>query len=196
MTSDQSRKKHLSFMVLQLNDFYYQDTVTVTVKGLELQLVKILTLFTSIDISSNRFSGEIPNTIGRLKELYLLNVSHNEFTGSIPPSSRNLSQLEALDMSSNKLTGKIPSVLTKLSFLSTFNLSYNQLEGQIPTGPQFQTFTETSYNGNKGLCGFPLDRSCSSSIVPVPSSVPSSGDDWQPFLHGMGVGSRQTHLSR
>ncbi|KAI3677645.1 hypothetical protein L6452_36911 [Arctium lappa] len=192
MSGEQSQKKHLSFMVLQLNDFYYQDTVTVTVKGLELELVKILTLFTSIDISSNRFSGKIPSTIGRLKELYLLNVSHNEFTGSIPSSIGNLSQLESLDMSSNQLTGEIPSLLTDLHFLSLLNLSHNQLKGRIPTGPQFQTFTETSYEGNKGLCGFPLDRRCSHSVVPTyaPNSKESTnGIDWQFIFTGVGFGA-------
>ncbi|GKC91443.1 receptor-like protein 12, partial [Tanacetum coccineum] len=160
MKDRRSSKKHLSFQVLQLSDFYYQDTVTVTVKGFELELVKILTLFTSIDISSNRFSGVIPDTIGRLRALYLLNVSHNEFTGSIPQSMGNLSQLESLDMSSNKLTGEIPLVLTNLPFLSVLNLSNNQLEGRIPTGNQFQTFGDNSYVGNKDLCGFPLTRNC------------------------------------
>ncbi|KAI3759895.1 hypothetical protein L1987_50280 [Smallanthus sonchifolius] len=91
--------KLIRFSVLKLSEFYYQDSVTLTVKGLELELVKILTLFTSIDISSNHFSGEIPSTIGQLKALYLLNIPHNEFTGSIPPSIRNLIRLESLDMS-------------------------------------------------------------------------------------------------
>nr|GEU97568.1 receptor-like protein 12 [Tanacetum cinerariifolium] len=88
-------------------------------------------------VSSNRFSGVIPETIGRLKALYLLNVSHNEFTGSIPPSVANLRQLESLDMSRNKLTGNIPSILATLPFLSSFNVSYNRLEGRISTGNQF-----------------------------------------------------------
>ncbi|KAI3750527.1 hypothetical protein L2E82_21168 [Cichorium intybus] len=195
MTRDDnwSSKQHLSFMVLQLNNFYYQDTVTVTIKGLELELVKILTLFTSIDISSNNFSGEIPNTIGRLSALYMLNVSHNAFNGSIPSSIGNLSQLESLDMSSNKLTGEIPLVLTDLSFLSVFNLSYNQLEGRIPTGSQFQTFTETSYKGNKGLCGPPLTIRCSRSDVIVPNDTrnleESNGYDWQFILTGVGFGA-------
>ncbi|KAJ0699579.1 putative leucine-rich repeat domain superfamily [Helianthus annuus] len=135
-------KKHISFPVLMLSEVYYQDSVILTVKGLELELVKILALFTSIDISSNHFSGEIPSTIGQLKALYLLNISHNEFTGSIPPSIRNLSHLESLDMSSNRITGDIPSVLTSLPFLSSFNLSYNHLEGKIPTGNQFNTFDD------------------------------------------------------
>nr|KAJ0195681.1 hypothetical protein LSAT_V11C700373090 [Lactuca sativa] len=150
-----SGKKHPSFTVLSLDPIYYQDNMTVTIKGLELELVKILTIFTSINISSNHFSSEIPDTIRRLNALYMFNVSHNDFTGLIPPSIGNLSQLESLDMSWNKLTGDIPSTLTNLSFLSSFNLSYNQLEGRIPTGSQFQTFQDTSYKGNIGLCGSP-----------------------------------------
>ncbi|KAI3507330.1 hypothetical protein L1887_22297 [Cichorium endivia] len=190
MTRDDD-EKHLSFMVLSLNPYYYQDTVTVTIKGLELELVKILTVFTSIDISSNRFSGEIPSTIGRLSALYMLNVSHNAFTGSIPPSIGNLSQLESLDMSSNKLTGEIPLVLVTLSFLSVLNLSYNQLNGRIPTGKQFQTFGNDSYEGNMGLCGFPLDIKCSGVIVPenAPTFEDSNGYDWQFILTGVGFGA-------
>ncbi|CAI9301555.1 unnamed protein product [Lactuca saligna] len=191
---EQWSNKHLTFPVLQLNNLYYQDTVTVTVKGLELELVKILTIFTSIDISSNRFSGEIPDTIGRLTALYMLNISHNDFTGSIPPSIGNLSQLESLDMSSNNLTGKIPSELTDLPFLSVLNLSYNQLEGRIPTGSQFQTFQNTSYKGNIGLCGSPLNKICSTSDVIKPKHTTtifgdSNGYDWQFIFTGVGFGA-------
>ncbi|KAI8557094.1 hypothetical protein RHMOL_Rhmol05G0308000 [Rhododendron molle] len=38
---------HLRYEFLKLNNFYYQDKVTVTLKGLEIELVKILTLFTA-----------------------------------------------------------------------------------------------------------------------------------------------------
>ncbi|KAL7585164.1 hypothetical protein Lser_V15G42791 [Lactuca serriola] len=186
-------KKHLIFMVMQLNNLYYQDTVAVTVKGRELELLKILIIFTSIDISSNNFTGEIPDTIGRLNALYILNISHNDFTGPIPSSIGNLRQLESLDMSSNKLTGEIPLVLTDLPFLSAFDLSYNKLEGRIPTGSQFQTFDEDSYGGNKGLCGFPLNKRCKTSVaVSLPPKSPESNDDgydWQSLFYGMAAGS-------
>ncbi|KAK9928448.1 hypothetical protein M0R45_025584 [Rubus argutus] len=43
---------------------YYQDTITITNKGFEIELVKILTIFTSIDISCNKFNGSIPEEIG------------------------------------------------------------------------------------------------------------------------------------
>ncbi|XP_076959606.1 receptor-like protein 7 [Bidens hawaiensis] len=183
-------KKHIAFKVLGLTGIYYQDTVTVTAKGLELELVKILTVFTSIDISKNHFSGEIPSTVGRLKALYVLNVSHNEFTGSIPSSIGNLSQLGSLDMSWNNLTGRIPYSLANLTFLSTLNLSYNQLRGSIPTGNQLQTFENNSYLGNTGLCGFPLSRNCSSSTEKIANSQETeNGNDWQSIFYGMGVGA-------
>ncbi|XP_058214306.1 receptor-like protein 33 [Rhododendron vialii] len=135
---------------------YYEDSVIVINKGLTMELVKILTIFTAIDFSDNSFKGNIPDTLGDLKSLYVLNLSHNALTGSIPSSLGNLSKLESLDLSLNKLRGSIPVTLASLTFLSFLNLSYNQLVGMIPSGPQLQLFPETSYEGNKGLWGPPL----------------------------------------
>ncbi|GKV22044.1 hypothetical protein SLEP1_g31948 [Rubroshorea leprosula] len=50
MMNDEDELQHLRFEFLPLNSLYYQDSITVTIKGLELQLTKILTLFTSIDV--------------------------------------------------------------------------------------------------------------------------------------------------
>ncbi|CAI0383208.1 unnamed protein product, partial [Linum tenue] len=50
-----------------------------------------------------------------------------------------------------------------LTFLSVLNLSNNNLAGSIPTCRQLQTFDNTSYKGNPGLCGSPLAESCSDS---------------------------------
>lgn len=124
-----------------------------------------MNIFTSIDISNNRFEGNIPHTMGELKSLVSLNLSLNALTGSIPKSIGTLKLLETLDLSKNKLTGKIPVELIDISFLEVLDLSYNQLTGKIPTGSQIQTFPETSFEGNKGLCRLPLYIKCSG--VPV-----------------------------
>ncbi|KAL8090455.1 receptor-like protein 7 [Apium graveolens] len=150
----------LRYNFLETNDFYYQDTVTVTSKGMDVKLVKILKIFKYIDLSSNQFEGNIPETIGELEMLNLLNLSHNAFTGSIPSSFGNLKQLEALDLSVNKIKGTIPRELGSLTFLSSLNLSYNQLAGKIPAAAQFSTFEDKAFKGNKGLCGVPLMKAC------------------------------------
>ncbi|KAB1224460.1 Receptor-like protein 12 [Morella rubra] len=169
-----SELNHLQFKVLRFGQFYYQDSVSVTLKGLDIELVKVLTIFTSIDVSCNSLAGPLPEEVGVLKSLYVLNLSHNAFTGQIPISLANLTHLESLDLSSNKLTGNIPMQLAEsLNFLSVLNLSFNQLVGRIPNVKQFATFSNTSFEGNKGLCGFPLNATCAPNVRP-PSAAPKS----------------------
>ena len=52
--------------------------------------------------------------------------------------------------------------LADLTFLAVLNFSFNQLVGQIPQGKHFATFSEDSYEWNKGLCGYPLEIECTS----------------------------------
>jgi hypothetical protein len=62
---------------------------------------------------------------------------------------------------SNKLSGEIFVQLADgLIFLSGLNLSFNQLEGQISFIKQFATFSETSFEVNRRLCGIPLKSHC------------------------------------
>nr|XP_048324091.1 receptor-like protein 35 [Ziziphus jujuba var. spinosa] len=81
-----------------MGEDYYQDFVVVAIKGFFFELVKIQTIFTTIDLSKNNFEGKIPELIGKLTSLKGLNFSHNKLTGSIPPSLANLSNLEWLDL--------------------------------------------------------------------------------------------------
>ncbi|ONI03771.1 hypothetical protein PRUPE_6G281000 [Prunus persica] len=156
----------------------YSVSVIVTSKGFEMELVKILSIFTLIDFSSNNFSGPIPKGMGELKSLRVLNLSRNAFTGEIPSSFGNMRVLESLDLSQNKLSGHIPPQLVKLTYLASLNLSYNQLIGRIPTGNQFSTFPNDSFTGNKGLSGYPLTVDNKAGFPPPPTvngRPPNSG---------------------
>ena len=139
---------------------YYEDSITVVNKGIEIFMVKILTIFTAIDLSNNWFYGEISNSVGNLKGLIVLNLSNNSFMGHVPSSLGNLNELESLDLSQNELSGEIPQQLLRLTFLEYLNLSHNQLVGPIPQGGQFWTFEISSFEGNFGLCGSPLLNKC------------------------------------
>ena len=194
---DEVESKHKNLEFEAILGWYYQDAVKVTSKGQELQLVKILTLFTSIDLSRNNFEGEIPEVMGDLTLLNVLNLSGNGFTGHIPSSLGQLRQLESLDLSTNKLSGEIPTQLASLNFLSVLNLSFNQLVGKIPTGSQLQTFSENSFLGNRGLWGFPLNPSCKDATPPPAFESRHSGSrmeiDWNyvapeiGFVTGLGI---------
>ncbi|CAN1778216.1 Receptor like protein 27 [Linum perenne] len=177
---------------------YYQDSVTVTAKGIEREYDKILTSFVLIDVSNNIFTGEIPEAIASLESIHLLNLSNNHFTGHIPVSFGQLSQLESLDLSSNNLSGNIPPQLTKLTFMSKLNLSHNSLTREIPRGFQFENFEPDSYEGNPGLCGKPLPKSCYNVKSPPLGYKPNDEDegghgfiDWEYYRLGIecGVGT-------
>ncbi|TYJ50965.1 hypothetical protein E1A91_A01G246500v1, partial [Gossypium mustelinum] len=143
---NQSELQYLQFEALGVYVIVkYQDAITITTKGLELELVKIPILFTSIGISCNNFEGSIPDVIGKFKELHCLNFSHNAFTGPIPSSFGNLQELESLDLSSNSLRSEIPLQLANLNFLSCLNVSNNKLVGPIPTSTQLRSFSEASF---------------------------------------------------
>ncbi|KAF3331435.1 Serine/threonine-protein kinase BRI1-like 2 [Carex littledalei] len=100
---------------------------------------------TTIDLSSNHLSGQIPEDITNLLGLVALNLANNYLDGNIPTTIGNMKQLESPDLSMNRLTGPIPPSLASLNFLSWLNVSYNNLSGPIPTGPQLQTLNDHQY---------------------------------------------------
>ncbi|KAF3681617.1 putative pentatricopeptide repeat-containing protein-like isoform X1 [Capsicum annuum] len=177
---------------------FYTNALIVTAKGLELELPRVLTTYMIIDLSRNRFEGHIPNIIGDFVGLRTLNLSHNGLEGIIPASLHQLSVLESLDLSSNKIGGEIPHQLASLTFLAILNLSHNHLVGCIPKGKQFDTFENSSYQGNDGLRGLPLTKDCGGDDGVPQATTPFELDDeeeeegdlisWQAVLMGFGCG--------
>lgn len=172
----------------------YEESMEFVLKGVERSVERILTTFTTIDMSDNNFFGSIPESIGNLSSLRYLNLSHNSLSGYIPSSLGNVKELESLDLSSNHLTGKIPWQLIKLNFLSTLNLSMNDLVGQIPqSSGQFPTFDNSSYIWNSELCGFPLTKKCEIVTSPLPQQNDEDTDfidgfTWKAVVSGYGCG--------
>ncbi|KAG7579189.1 Leucine-rich repeat typical subtype [Arabidopsis thaliana x Arabidopsis arenosa] len=161
-----------------MGTYYYSDSIVVMNKGIEMEMVRILNIFTSIDFSGNKFEGEIPKSIGLLKELHVLNLSSNAFTGHIPSSMANLIELESLDVSRNKLSGEIPQELGKLSYLAYMNFSHNQLVGLVPGGTQFQTQPCSSFADNPRLFGPSLEKVCNiHGKTPQQSEMPEPEED-------------------
>lgn len=156
-----------------------------------------------LDLSNNKFTGEIPLEIGQLKALLALNCSFNDLTGQIPESICNLTNLQALDLSNNNLRGAIPAALNSLHFLAAFNVSENDLEGPIPSGGQFNTFGTSSFDGNTKLCGSMLIHKCGSAEAAPATILSTKQTDYKvafviafSAFFGVGVLYDQIVLSR
>ncbi|RAL45688.1 hypothetical protein DM860_009552 [Cuscuta australis] len=85
-----------------------------------------------VDISNNRFSGEIPFVISTWTNLNTFKASNNLLTGKIPQELTVLKSLSVLMLDGNMLSGNFPSNITSWKSLSTLICSRNQLSGKIP----------------------------------------------------------------
>ncbi|XP_039135955.1 receptor-like protein EIX2 [Dioscorea cayenensis subsp. rotundata] len=162
--------------------FAYSDSLLITAKGLQMEYFKVLSLVTSIDLSSNNLSCDLPEELTKLHGLHFLNLSHNFFSGKIPESISDMEQLESLDLSENNLFGTIPSGMSTLNFLSYLNLSHNNLSGKIPSGGQLQTFDQSAYNWNHDLCGSPLQNCANETHYSQGANKDEGKGDWSEML--------------
>ncbi|XP_004505561.1 leucine-rich repeat extensin-like protein 4 [Cicer arietinum] len=109
--------------------------------------------------ANNKFGGCLPESIvnfaDTLEELLLINTS---LSGCLPQQVGFLYKLRVLDFSFNNIVGPIPYSLAGLSHLEQLNLGHNMMSGIVPMGvcelPNLENFT-FSYNffcEEEGIC--------------------------------------------
>ncbi|CAN8247714.1 unnamed protein product [Cochlearia groenlandica] len=187
---------YIKDIIFDYISYTYTDSMDLQYKGLYMAQARVQTSYSAIDFSGNLLQGQIPNSIGLLKSLIALNLSNNVFTGHIPPSFSNLVELESLDLSRNQLSGNIPNGLKDLSYLAYINMSHNHLMGEIPQGTQINGQPKSSFEGNAGLCGLPLEESCFGTNVPTTQKPKEEADEeeeeqvlnWKGVVIGYGLG--------
>ncbi|CAM6070582.1 unnamed protein product [Sphagnum tenellum] len=123
---------------------------------------------TRLDLSDNRFTGPIPQSLCSdvVPNLVDLDVSRNNITGNIPPNLARCFFLNNIMLNNNQLSGTIPAQIGILDRLQKFNVSSNLLEGSIPStfvdreNEKLPGFDASSFEDNPSLCGPPLRKIC------------------------------------
>jgi Leucine-rich repeat (LRR) protein len=101
------------------------------------ELALLSNSLTHIDLSSREgggaLSGSIPNELGFLSKLEVVDLSGNELQGSIAAGMGKWRNARAIDLSDNKLWGAFPSSFIHWTSLQTLDFSNNKLESSLPT---------------------------------------------------------------
>ncbi|PIN26881.1 Serine/threonine protein kinase [Handroanthus impetiginosus] len=83
-----------------------------------------------LDLSSNKFFGNIGNSLSICGKLSFLNLTNNQLTGTVPklPSG----SIQFLYLQKNDLTGSLPESLAECSSLELLDISWNNFSGELP----------------------------------------------------------------
>ncbi len=94
--------------------------ITGSLSGID-QLVNLEELY----IGETEMDGPLPDEMGKLAKLKVVESSGTAFTGVIPSSFGNLVDLEVLDLSLNQLSGELPEEIGQLTKLESIALYGN-----------------------------------------------------------------------
>lgn len=105
-------------------------------------------------LAGTKFSGKIPESIGNLRNLTMLDLSSCQFYGLIPILAQ-WPMIRQVDLSGNNLTGSLPTDgYLSLHNLTEVDLSNNSISGAIPaslfshTSLEYLSLLQNNFTGN------------------------------------------------
>ncbi|KAI3978159.1 hypothetical protein MKX01_012990 [Papaver californicum] len=139
--------------------------------------------------SSCNISGDLPEPTPNFKcssSISTVELSGNKLSGGLPESIANCEALNILDLSHNKLSGSIPSQFGNSPSLALLNISFNQLSGSVPRSNNFIFTDASAFIGNPDLCGAPL-KPCSGALAALSFSGKTKSEKLRVSLIWFGV---------
>ena len=83
--------------------------------------------------ASGQLTGTIPEDIGKLSLLGLLDLSDNLLTGTLPDTVGNLSNLELFAVANNQIMGTLGDSIGNWQKLGHLSLFTNRFSGSLPS---------------------------------------------------------------
>ncbi|OYX03727.1 MAG: hypothetical protein B7Z05_09145, partial [Thiotrichales bacterium 32-46-8] len=105
-----------------------------------------------LELKNNTLTGSVPAGLGNLASLQILNLNRNKFT-TLPESLGDLLGLTLLDFYSNALAGPFPAFVKRLTKLMYLDFSINELTGELPEFIGSLTLLERFYVSSNNLVG-------------------------------------------
>ncbi|PRP85977.1 hypothetical protein PROFUN_06099 [Planoprotostelium fungivorum] len=103
----------------------------------------------SISISQNQFVGKIPYNYSLSAPLRSIDVSSNQFSGALLDDTKYLVNLQSVNFSNNALYGAVPAQLAYLTELQSIDISYNKISGVVPALAGLNKLRVLRCNGNR-----------------------------------------------
>ena len=124
---------------------------------------------TRLHLDHNNLKGPLPDSIGKMIKMQVMDMSHNDISGDLPASFYNLNALQNLDLGFNAFAGLLPN-FTALHSLRQLHLNDNNpgFHGDLPdyifdagmagsTYRNTSTVTELDLSGNNLTGSLPIE---------------------------------------
>lgn len=111
-----------------------------------------------LEVGSNTFNEQLPETLYTMTSLQTLDVSSNQLTGYIPDDIGELTNLVELALDDNQFTGQIPATFHQLKKLRRLLMDGNKLTGIV--SPDVCGLTNTTLKEFEADCGADGEITC------------------------------------
>uniref|UniRef100_A0A3Q7E8L0 Leucine-rich repeat-containing N-terminal plant-type domain-containing protein n=1 Tax=Solanum lycopersicum TaxID=4081 RepID=A0A3Q7E8L0_SOLLC len=140
------------FAICNLKTFILLNLKSNNLEGTIPQCLGEMSELQVLDLSNNSLSGTMNTTFSIGNPLHIIKLDWNKLQGKVPPSLINCKKLELLDLSNNELNDTFPKWLGDLPNLQVLNFRSNKLYGPIRTNNLFAKIrvVDLSSNGFSG----------------------------------------------
>ncbi|XP_019082674.1 PREDICTED: LRR receptor-like serine/threonine-protein kinase GSO1 [Camelina sativa] len=107
-----------------------------------------------MNLAKNGFRGNLPSSLGNMKDIEYMDISHNSFQGKLPRSFlKGCYSMAILKLSHNKLSGEVFSESTNFNHILVLSMDNNLFTGEIGQGLRSLTSLYMLDISNNNLTG-------------------------------------------